>query len=422
MFAGLVKELTTKRYSPVTIQALNENAPEVVSPSTDVDNFVKTYQSHPYTYSAIFEIANAAASVPIKINVINGDEKDELDEGPIVDLLKRPNQWMSRRDLWEFHYTSMETTGMSFWELEPTNPLFPLSPSNPPKAIYPLRSDKMEILPGKDSNEYIRGYRYRVGQTTVDYPPDWIIMFKYCNPGHDYLGLSPLEPAKKSIMTDLYAMAWNLKFFENGARPDGAWVSKEIMTDPQIRRLREDMDAKYNGINNFRRPMIAEAVEWVDATRTHHDMDFLNLRKENTNEILATTGVQKLQVALGEQINKATAEVEMKLFWDKTMRPKMNKHSDMLNMVLMPLFAPNLMIEHDFTAVEVLMPNRNELMDALTRATNVWLAPNDARRMFNRKMNEDLEELDNGNDIQVQLGTVPLGEQDIFLNDGESGE
>jgi len=73
---------------------------------------------------------------------------EKVADSPLQELLKKPNPWMSRRDLWEAHFIAMETAGMAFWELKTDNNR-PISPLNPPTEIYFLRPDRIKILKSK---------------------------------------------------------------------------------------------------------------------------------------------------------------------------------------------------------------------------------------------------------------------------------
>ena len=415
MFAKIAHNLSIKK-SPRVREVIiaNQGNPSSIDQHPDATNFIKTYGSHAIVYASIFEIANSASSVPFKLFQTEDDERFEIQNSPLKSLLQRPNPFMSRRDLWEFHFTAMETVGMSFWELETENFEAPPSEFNPIIGIWPLRPDRVKFVPDKD--KYIRGFVYDINGTEKPLPLEKIIFFKYTNLEHDFNGLSPLQPATKAILSDLNCITWNSKFFENGAMPEGMFTSTEAMSDPQRDRLKQEIETKYSGSRNWRRPMVAEMLEWQETSRSHRDMEFKENRKMNWDEIIAAIGTPKLFLGMSEQINKATAQVEEMIFWKKTVIPKLLKFQDVLNAHFFPLFGEGISGEHDVSQIDALLPDNNEMISSITQAIGgPWMSRNEGRRIYADKMKQDLTDVEGGDQILVPFGQVPLSDVNADL-------
>jgi HK97 family phage portal protein len=310
----------------------------------------------------------------------------------------------------------METVGKSFWEIVPMVDDRPIGPGNPIKEIYFLRPDKVKIY--KDPKTFISHYIYHVNNLRIPIPAERVIYFRYHNPVDEYGGLGSVEPAKQSVIADLYCMSWNSSFFENGAVPEGMFLTDRPMPDELFKRFKREIEERWRP-GKWRKPLIADNVKWQATTTSPRDMDFLELRKENLEAVLAATGVPKLQIGKSEQINKATAEVEERLFWSKTMLPKLAKFERALNRSLLPAFGENLELTHDTSRIEVLRSNHSELRGSLKNAVGVpFLTVNEARREYADATGRPYEDIEDGDiiyspGIVLPLGDDLLGEPDI---------
>jgi HK97 family phage portal protein len=417
VFAGIGQALDRKLLSPritATIQAENAGggAAKILTADDNEEKsaLIDVYGKHAYAYATVFEIANAASGLKPKLmaNTAGGESLEILPPHPVFDAIKPPNKWQSRADLWEMHFQSMELVGESYWELVPQRPELPPSPTNPVEQIYFLRPDRTTIVPHE--KEYISHYEYMLNGKKTKIPREYVLYFRYIYIKNDHKGLGSIEPASNALETDLYCASWNLNFFKNGAVPEGMLVSKEPLSDQAFQRLKEQFTKEFTGWGKFRKPLVADGLEWKETTTSQRDMDFMQQRERNTNEILSTTGTPKLHVGLGEQINKATAEVEERLFWTKTMIPKLRKFEDALNQHFMPLFGPGLRIQHDLSQVDALKPDLVELRRSLKEATGMpFLAINEARRLYAEEAGQEFTEMDGGDVIYVPFGQIPLG-------------
>ena len=123
----------------------------------------------------------------------------------IVNLLDKVNPFLTGKDLIEITLSYEELTGNAYWLLD-------MFENGKPTEIYPLRPDRIKIVPDKKS--YIKAYKYDIGNNEwVSFKPEQILHFKYFNSIDDYYGLSPLSAGRSAVKTQQLGDEYNQNFY-----------------------------------------------------------------------------------------------------------------------------------------------------------------------------------------------------------------
>jgi HK97 family phage portal protein len=223
------------------------------------------YRKNVVAYRCASMIAASAASVPWLFYDARGNE---LGDHSIIDLFDRPNPTQDTFSFFESIYLNLQIAGNAYIEaVQPRD-------GGKPAELYVLRPDRMKVIPG--ASGLPQGYEYSVGGKLTRWSADpltgqsAILHIRHFHPLDDWYGMAPLESAMLSIDQHNAAGAWNQALLNHGARPSGALVyaPKEgpaTLTDEQMGRLREEMDAHYQGRENAGRPLILEGgLEWQE--------------------------------------------------------------------------------------------------------------------------------------------------------------
>ena len=117
----------------------------------------------------------------------------------VQQLLDRVNPWYTRGELWRATEIYLCLWGSAFWTLE--------RDEAGRREIWPLRPDRMRVLP--DKQKYIRGYVYFGLMGPVAYTPEEVLWLKYFNPLEEYAGLSLVAPLRLSADMGLDALKFN---------------------------------------------------------------------------------------------------------------------------------------------------------------------------------------------------------------------
>jgi HK97 family phage portal protein len=346
------------------------------------DNNYKSYSKEGYkkswiVYRCIRERSQAVSSLKLKVyeRVKDSDEDKHLNEHPLQKLLQKPNPFYSIQSLLEFWEMSRLLSGKSFWQLAR------LDASNIPENIYYLRPDRMVIKP--DEEKFISGYEYRVGQKKLDLMPEQVMFYRMLDPLDIYDGQSPMEPGARVIDIDNETTDWNKVFFENAARPDGAFSTPDNLNDDSFERMDEQVRNKYQGTKNAHKPLLMEGgVQWQEISKSHKDMDFPKLKTMSRQDICDLFSVPTVLISNRKEDgstynNKKEAR---RYFWEDTILPEGNDLTEEINNDLAPRYGDNIYVKIDKAEIPALRENENDKNKRVNKnVENNVLTLNEAR-------------------------------------------
>jgi HK97 family phage portal protein len=322
------------------------------------------YNANVWVYRCVQAIAQGVAGVPWMLYMV--DSKGERKEILVHDLLKllnTPNEFMSRYELFEAYAAYALIAGNSYLDM--------VGPSDKakPKELWPLRPDRMQIVP--HSTEFIAGYVYSVNGDNVPLDKSRIAHLRIFNPIDDLFGLSQIEVAGRGIDNDNAANAWNNSLLNNGARPMGALVTDDVLTSSQFDNLKNEIDKNVKGAKNAGKPMLLEGgLKWQEMGLNPKDMEFINAKKISILEICASFGVPPEIVGYGESKTYANYAEARKALYEDAVIPLLTKIKDKLNATLVKKFGDNLVLEPNLDAIEALQENRDSIYKRAIEAYN----------------------------------------------------
>lgn len=189
----------------------------------------------------------------------------------------------------------------------------------------------VEMTENKDGNGIVTSWRYRNQTFTVDE----IIHIKDFNPYDENRGMNPSEPLGQEMNLDYLAGVFNMAFFQNDATPNALIMSEKPMTDIQRKRLTEWIQKRHQGADNKHKIDILEGgLDMKTLTPSHKDMEFTEQRKFSREEILGAFRAPKALFNITEDLNYATFQGQMKIFWLYAIMPILRKIEDAINVNL----------------------------------------------------------------------------------------
>ena len=316
------------------------------------------YQKNVVAYRAINEVARGVASVPWRL--YSGPGRRELSQHPLLRLVRRPNPAMGQSEFFAAVTGFFLIAGNSYVEAvgAPT-----------PRELWPLRPDRMSVVPGRAGLP--EAYEYRVGGVHKRWRADPvsgaapILHLRAFHPLNDWYGLSPIEAAATAIDQRNEADRWNMGLLQNGARPSGAFVvrpdrdGQAHLSDEQFARAKEQLDQLYQGPRNAGRPLLLEGgVDWKELSLSPKDMDFLNAKHTSARDIASAFGVPPMLLGIpGDNTYSNYREARLAL-WEETIIPLLRHIRDDLNGWLTPMFEAGLELDLDLDEVPALILRR----------------------------------------------------------------
>jgi len=318
------------------------SAPQPYGSTYDAEGQQYAYKS--WVYTCVSAIAAAAAMVPLRLYQVTGQgesqRKVELYKHPMLDVLRKPNPFMTRFELFEGTLSYLEINGNAFWVYEKDR-LGRIA------EVWLANPKNMRIVPSK--KKFIAGYVY-VTDNNKQIPLDVneVLHFKYFNPLDDYWGMSPIQAAELAIITDVYSAKFNKDFFKNGALLSGVLETDRFLSETAFKRIRQQIAERYQGVGNAHRMMILqEGLKYKELTMNQKDMDFLKQRKFNREEIFSIFGVPPAKVGIMEDADFRNAEAQDYTFKADTLAPKMTRIQERLNADFVTHWGDDLLLEFD---------------------------------------------------------------------------
>jgi len=368
------------------------------------------YQENAIVYRCVNEIANGAASIPMK--VFQGNI--ELDNHPLISLLKRPNPTQAGIEYFQSLYSYLLLSGNSYALASAVNQI--------PTEMYLLRPDRMEIEPSETSIP--KSYKYKLnGQVAAKYEADPVTgqseikHFKMWNPLDDYLGCSPLMAAAVDLDQHNMIAKHNIGLLVNGARPSGAIVFKPkddmgnttMLSDGQREQISRDLEQRFVGTKNAGRPVLLEGdFDWKEMAMSPKDMDFLQNKHMAAKDIALCFGVPSQLIGIPDSQTYANVQEARLALYEETIIPLARRIISDMNEWLAPSFGDEINIQYDFESVPAITERRRRIYENVTAAVREGIITrNEARERLG------LEPIKGGDEVYIASNLFPLGGPDV---------
>jgi HK97 family phage portal protein len=318
------------------------------------------FQKNAVVHRAVRLVAEAAASLPLTLK----QEGQELLAHPLLSLLAHPNAREGGQRFLESVYGHLMVSGNAYVEA--------VGIDGAPVELHALRPDRMRVVPGADG--WPAAYEYTVGSETVRFAfaqgEAPILHLTLFHPSDDHYGLSPMEAAATALDIHNAAGAWNKALLDNAARPSGALVvGGTALTDAQFSRLKEELEANYQGATNAGRPLLLEGgLDWKPLSLSPKDMDFVEAKSAAAREIALAFGVPPLLLGLPGDSTHANYAEANRAFYRQTVIPLVKRTTEAFAQWLGPSFGASLQLEPDLDAIEALADERESLWRRVSAA------------------------------------------------------
>jgi HK97 family phage portal protein len=278
-----------------------------------------------------------------------GDVEEVL-EHPFLDLMYNVNEFTNRFDLLEGTFLAMELTGNAYWQVV-------MDGLQLPQEIWPRQPQYIKIIPSKES--FISHYEYAVSSAEKhNIKTKEMVHFKYVNPKSAFYGMGPLEAACIAADLGIGMNEFEMGLMNNRGNPEWALVLPADAGEPseneqkrmeRLFRQRHAGNKKAGGLK-----VITGGAELKQLTLSPREMNFLQGRKWNLNEIAGVYGVPMSKVTT-ESVNRANAEAGDYSYMKDTVLPRTRKVEQKINEQLLPMYDDNL-----FCAFENPVPEDKE--------------------------------------------------------------
>lgn len=334
--------------------------------------------------------------------LFRGSKGDSIPyESSEYDLFKKPNESMSPYDLWSATSLYFSLYGEVFWYLVQSVGQLMGTRKSPAEIIVIDPRVMKEIL---NTDRTLKGWIYN---GTLPIEKDEVIHFKNNNPYNPYRGLSPLDAVRVELNTDYKAAKYQEAFFINGAVPSIVIKTPEEddTSIPELKKIARIWEQRHRGSSKAHKTAILRGgMTFETVGLSQQEMDFVTSRSFTRDLILSVFGVPKVMAGFTEGVNRATAETQIRVFWQETMKPQLLRVQSKLNAEFFPRFYPGIVGRFDFRKVDEL---QKEFADDVKAAKDLFMmgfSRNELNQRFDLGFDDDT---DIGDEKYVPLNLVP---------------
>lgn len=242
------------------------------------------YRRLSWVQIAVSLVAQVAATTPFCVKRLNGEKKEGIVNHPFEMLLNHPNPLDSRFELLFSTFAFEALTGNAYWWLNRRDEF------SEPSEIWVMEPNKVQPVP--DGKQYLNGYIYRPHQgAEIALDPWEVVHFRRFNPLNRFLGLSPIEALATIAEGDLGMQRWNANYFaKDYAKPAGALAYSDPIEKTEWERMKAETKREFGGTKRnllMLQNVGKGGVSWIPMNMSHADMEFLEGRTFNREEIFA---------------------------------------------------------------------------------------------------------------------------------------
>jgi len=247
------------------------------------------------------------------------ETRKEIVRHAFLSLMDKPNTLMDFTEFVETSVQHYDTAGEFVWVLA-----YGSIRAAGPIQVWPVRPDRMRVV--TSDTEALTGYVY-VGPDGEHVPllKEDVIHIRRPNPLDPYRGLGPVQSISVKLDSNRLASEYNRNFFLNSAEPGGIIEIEDRLDDDEFRELVTRWREQHQGVANAHRVAVLEQGKWVERKYSMRDMMFPELGEMSREDIREAFGYPKGMTGATEDVNKAVADANERMFGRYLLRPRLGK-------------------------------------------------------------------------------------------------
>ena len=373
--------------------------------SSSYNELLELYSSNPVARRAIDETAELASQIVWGLYAQNGDERNEIPQHDILNLLNMPNQSTSRSAFIRDIVTDRQIGGSYFIKVTQGT-------MGNVVALHRLNPGLMQFV-SSQSTATRKVFRYTGGDGEVfvveeGVPSNLIYGGTYSIKQDSVLGSSPLSAAASDIQVSNQARMWLHTSLANGASSPGIITSDGVnLTPDQVTEAQRMWAEKYQGAMNSGKPIFmgSAGLKFTPIGSSPGDVKFSEIIGSVDRSISSTLGIPPFLLGQAEGSTFNNMETARISAFEDTIIPIMREITTNLNRSLVRgyYFADgSVELEIDLDKVEALANRRAFVYDRLPKLAGI-ASTNEKREMVG------LSPIDGGDEVLVPPNLLPLG-------------
>jgi HK97 family phage portal protein len=277
-----------------------------------------------------FTVSTAEWKLWLKAASGRDEDRQEVTSHAALTVLNKPNDFMTRQELFEILGQHFELTGEGWTVVVRVGKV--------PFELWPVAPDRMEPVPS--ATKYLAGYRYLSPDgEKVPLEIGDVMFLRRPHPRDNYRGIGAIGAIGLDIEMQRAARAWNANFFTNGAEPGGIIETPERLDDDAWLEYLTRWRESHKGVNNAHRVALLEGgAKWVERKSTARDMEFVKGIELSDELIRKSFGFPKPLLGSVDDVNRANADAANYVFSRWLVQTRLDRWKGLLNNDFLPMF------------------------------------------------------------------------------------
>jgi HK97 family phage portal protein len=252
----------------------------------------QAYADVGFCYEIISDLAVSGSRLPLKVfQISSSGERSEDMAHPAYKLLRRPNPVHEQTLFFEILFASRLVWGEWFVVKVGRDKARPVSKSNPPFELWPLRPDRLIEVPDPKSG-LLLGWMLRVGDGgRIPLLASDVIHNRGYHPSSDYRGYSPIEAMRYQVELGRDAEQAAIELYQNGMFTRGVLkVQRRAGAESMKRIAAEFRELMIGSGRRWRIPILEEGMEFQGLQLNPQDAQWLETVKLPRSRLAAAYG------------------------------------------------------------------------------------------------------------------------------------
>lgn len=345
-----------KRNLSSSIDSISVSSDRAIWSDWTISKAVKEgYKASGWVYKSVSLISRTASVAPFVVK--NSENEIEWDH-PLTKLLMDPHPYLSRSQFYELLIQWLQLAGNAY--------LSKADDSRGTRELWPISPDKISPIESKDNSTFVSGYEIINDsgsmQKSSEFTTDNVIHFSMTNPDVPIIGISPLQSCAKAVDSDVAQQDWNVSAMQNRGVVEGVFTFKKQLDETQSTSIMKRIMDKFSGAKNARKPLvIGSDASYTRLSLTAAEMDFLESRKFNRDEIFIVYGIPPQLGGSQESSTYNNFSTAMRIFWESTLIPLLNLMANQFTQSFKEELGEGYYISVDYSVVASLSDNQDEI-------------------------------------------------------------
>lgn len=342
-------------------------------------SYAAMYKKQVWVHAVINTLTRGIASLPLKVYRRQGDGRVRERQSPLARLLAQPYARGTSFTLIEKMIGDVGIYGNAIAVMS--------GPRNqPPTSLTPLSPRHLTI--DRDGDYVFTDPR--TGKET-GFRRDRVVHLNYYNPQDDLMGVSPLEPLRRSLASEDAAQRLGIASFENGARPSGVLTTDQDLSQPVFDRIKGDIRRLFGGVDNSMKPaLLTNGLDWKAMSWNMQEAAVTEFRQLHKIEVCAVYRVPPPVVGILEHATFSNIIEQNRMLVGHTFRPWTTLTEETLRAQLVPFFGDPAEWYCEFDFKEMLKASPLDQFAAYGQGINAgWITQNEIRELENMPRVDD---------------------------------